>query len=209
MAQFTSTLREIAARIRGVFAKQHRDADLDDEFAAHLDLLAEENIRRGMTREEASYAARREFGGVEQIKETYRDRRGLPMLETFLQDLRYGARMMRKNPGFTALAVLTLALGIGATSAIFSVVNTLLLSPLPFADSDRIVLVQESIPKLVSGSMPVSAPDVADFRRMNHVFEDLGAYYSPSVDLSGNGLRRARNRSRPPHRYFALLERSR
>ncbi len=188
MAQFTSTLREIAARIRGVFAKQHRDADLDDEMAAHIDLLAQENIRRGMTPKEARYAARREFGGVEQIKETYRDRRGLPMLETFLQDLCYGARMMRKNPGFTALAVLTLALGIGATSAIFSVVNTLLLSPLPFADSDRIVLVQESIPKLVSGSMPVSAPDVADIRRLNHVFEDVGAYSSPSVDLSGNGL---------------------
>ena len=186
MWQIITNLREIAARIRGLSAKHHRDADLDDEMAAHLDLLAEENVRRGMPREEAQYAARREFGAIEQIKETCRDRRGLPMLETFLQDLRYGARMLRKNPGFTVIAVLTLALGIGAITAIFSVVNTLLLTPLPFADSDRIVLVQESIPKLVPGYMPVSAPDVVDFRRMNHAFEDLGAYTTTSTDLSGN-----------------------
>jgi len=179
-------LHEFGKRISGLFGKDRRDADLEDEFAAHFDLLAEENIRRGMSREEARYAARREFGGVEQIKEIYRHRRGLPMLETFLQDLRYGARMLRKNPGFTVVAVLTLALGIGATTAIFSVVNTLLLSPLPFSDSGRIVLLQESIPKLVPGSIPVSAPDVADFRRMNHVFEDLGAYTTSSTDLSGN-----------------------
>ena len=154
-------LREFGQRLGGLFGKRHREADMDDEFAAHLDLLAEENIRRGMPREEANDAARREFGGIEQIKESYRERRGLPVIETFLQDLRYGTRMLRKNPGFSVIAVLTLALGIGATTAIFSVVNTLLLSPLPFADSNRIVLLRESIPKLIPGNMPVSAPDVA------------------------------------------------
>jgi putative ABC transport system permease protein len=180
-------LRELGKRLIGLFGKSLRDADLNDEMAAHLDLLAAENIRRGMTQKEAGYAARREFGGVEQIKEAYRDRKGLPMLETFLQDLRFGARMLRKNPGFTVIAVLTLALGIGATTAIFSVVNTLLLSPLPFADSNRIVLIQESIPKLDSGDMGVSAPDVADFRRLNHVFEDVGAYSTAPADMSGRG----------------------
>jgi putative ABC transport system permease protein len=185
--KFQESLRESLTRIRELFRNRQRDADLDDELAAHLDLLAEENIRRGMAPDEARYAARREFGGVEQIKETYRDRRGLPMLETFLQDLRFGARMLRKNPGFTAVAVLTLALGIGATTSIFSVVNTLLLRPLPFPDPTRLVILQEAIPKIVPGKLSVSAPDVPDFRRLNHVFEDLGAFSSNSMDLSGTG----------------------
>jgi predicted permease len=180
-------LREFGNRVKALFSKSQQDSDLDDELAAHLDLLAQENIRRGMAADEARYAARREFGAVEQIKETYRERRGLPMLETFLKDLRFGARMLRKNPGFTAVAVLTLALGIGATTSIFSVVNTLLLRPLPFPDSNRIVILQEAIPKIVPGKMSVSAPDVADFRRLNHVLEDLGAFSSNAMDLSGTG----------------------
>jgi predicted permease len=180
-------LRDFGKRLGGLFGKKHDDADLEDEFAAHLDLLAEENIRRGMSEKEALYAARREFGGVEQIKELYRERRGLPMLETFLKDLRFGARMLRKNAGFTVIAVLTLALGIGATTSIFSVVNTLLLRPLPFADSNRLVILQEAIPKLVAGKLSVSAPDVADFRRLSHSFEDLGAFSSNAMDLSGSG----------------------
>jgi predicted permease len=180
------SIRQFANRLRQLFHKKRNEADLGDEVRTHLELAEQEYVRRGMTPEEATYAARREFGGVEQIKETYRDRRGLPVIETFLQDLRYGARMLRKNPGFSVIAVLTLALGIGATTAIFSVVNTLLLSPLSFADSHRIVLLRESIPKLIPGNMPVSAPDVADFHRMNHVFEDLGVYTTTSTDLSGN-----------------------
>jgi predicted permease len=180
-------LREFGKRLRGLFGKNNHDADLEDEFAAHLDLLAEEHIRRGMPREEASYAARREFGAIEQIKETYRERRGLPMLETFMKDLRFGARMLRKNAAFTTIAVLTLALGIGATTSIFSVVNTLLLRPLPFADSNRLVILQEAIPKLVPGKLSVSGPDVADFRRLSHSFEGLGGFSSNQMDLSGTG----------------------
>ena len=206
MSRFTAMLREMAVRIGGLFAKQHRDTDLDDEFAAHLDLLAEENIRRGMPRDEANYAARREFGGAEQIKETYRDRRGLPVIETFLQDLRFGARMLRKNSGFTAIAVLTLALGIGATTSIFSIVNTLLLRPLPFPDSGRIVLLQEALPKLIPGKIEVSAPDVADFRRLNHSFEDAGGFESISMDLSGVGSPERLAVTRTAAAVFQILE---
>ncbi len=180
-------LREFGTRLQGLFRKAPFDAALSDEVREHLALAEQEHVRRGMSQDEARHAAKRDFGGVEQIKEIYRERRGLPMLETFLQDLRFGARMLRKNPGFTAVAVLTLALGIGATTSIFSVVNTLLLRPLPFPNSNRIVMLQESMPKILPGKFSVPAMDVADFRRMSHSFEDLGAFTTNQMDLSGTG----------------------
>src|ERR1700681_641695 len=169
-------MRVLTSRLRDLFSKRRSDADLEDEFAAHLDLLAQENIRRGMPREEARYAARREFGGVEQIKQTYRERRGLPMLETFLQDLRFGARTLRKNPGFTAVAILTLALGIGANAAIFSVVNAVLIRPLPFKDSSRLVMLWEGLPDVGLPKMGFEAADYQIFERVQKSFEEIGAF---------------------------------
>jgi predicted permease len=186
MSRFASTLREIAARIRGLFEKRHIDADLEDEFAAHLDLLTEENIRRGMPRKEARYAARREFGGVELIKETYRERRGLPMLETLMQDLRYGARMLSKNPGFTAIAIVTLALGIGANTAIFSVVNSLLLTPPHYKQPDRLVMVWEQRPSGNWFQGPVSPANYFQWQDHNTVFEQMAVMYDDHLTLTGD-----------------------
>src|ERR1700722_18577327 len=119
-------LRVFAARLLGLFRDRRADENLDAELRAHLELLTEENIRHGMNAAQATEAARREFGGIEQAKESYRDQHGLPFLDTLLQDLRFALRTLGRQPGFSAAAILILALGISATTAVFSVVDRIL-----------------------------------------------------------------------------------
>jgi predicted permease len=174
-------LRILISRLAGLLRKARLERELDEEVRSHLQMLTEENLRRGMPVEEARYAALRGFGGVEQVKEVYRDRRGLPFLETLFQDLRYGLRQLRRSPGFTVVAVLTLALGIGANTSIFSLINSILLRPLPVQEPEQLVAV--SYDGHISFSF--SYPDYRDLRDRNGVFSQLAGFSYAPVTLGG------------------------
>jgi predicted permease len=131
-------IRIAISRSASFFHRKKLDADLDEELRSHIELAVEENVRRGMTRQEARTAALRVFGGVTQIQETYRVQRGLPVLEQMNRDIRFGMRQLRRSPGFAVTAILTLALGVGANTAIFTLIDSILLRPIPFADQDRL-----------------------------------------------------------------------
>jgi predicted permease len=133
-------LRVFLSKLRGLFLKRSLDQELADEITSHLEMQTEDYQRQGMSPDEARYAALRKFGGVEQVKETYRERRGLPYVETILRDLAYGARMLWRSPIITTVAILSLALGIGANTALFSVVDAVFLKTLPVAEPERLVV---------------------------------------------------------------------
>src|SRR6266699_2488089 len=135
--------QRVQRRIEGLFQKGKLDADMAEEMRAHIEMRTRENIEAGMSADEARYAAMRQFGWVDNIKETCREQRGVTWLEHLVQDLRYGARMLRKNPGSTLMAVLILAVGIGGTTAVFSVADKVLLNPIPGRNTERLFVVHE------------------------------------------------------------------
>lgn len=180
-----SGIRAFARRLLATLRRQH-EGDLDEEIRTHVEMQIDEYVRAGMPRDEAETAALRRFGRVDVIKDEYRDVRGLPALEALLRDVRYSARLLGRSPGFAAMAFLTLAIGIGATTAVFSLVNRSLLRPLPVERSDELVSLNNTGAR---GMLPmISYPNYVDLRHRADVFAGLVAYRFAPLSVSSNGL---------------------
>jgi len=178
-------LRIFIHRLCGLFLKRKMERDMEDEIRSHLDMQIEDNMRLGMCPEEARYEALRKFGGAEPVKESYRDCYRLSVVESTFQDFRYALRTLRRNPGFTAVAVLTLSLGIGASTAIFSVVEGVILSPLAYHDPDRLVMVWQRNPE--GRRISLSLPDFEEWQRHDAGFQQIaGARWNP-LNLTNPG----------------------
>jgi predicted permease len=180
-------LRVVASRIHGWLAGRRLDEELGAELETHLALLAEENVRRGMAPEEAALAARRRLGGLARIKEENWRHRGLPALEALFQDLRYALRMLAKNPSYAATAVLTLALGIGANTGMFSLVDAVLVRPLPFSEPGRLLFVAASPRQEPQLEIPLSPADYFDLAAGAKGLASLAVFTDQRLNLAGSG----------------------
>ncbi len=174
-------LNKFRLRLRSLFRRSIVESELDAEFRFHLDQLIEENIASGMTPQQARWAAQRAIGGVSQWKEECRDMRRVNFLQDLAQDLRYSIRSLAKSPGFTAVVVATLALGIGATAAIFTIVHSVLLRPLDYPKPDQLMYLTAESPATGGAGNALSAPEYLEFRRMTRSFAEVGAYSTSSA----------------------------
>ena len=165
--------RTIIHRLTALFRRQRLEEDLDEELRSHLEMATERNLSKGMSAEDARHEALRSFGGVEQTKELYRDQRGLPMIETTFQDLRFGLRMLRRNLGFSILAILCLTLGIGANAAVFSWIEGILFRPYPAVSHQERLLALTGTARSEAGHTLVSWPDFVDLRRNCTLFDSF------------------------------------
>jgi putative ABC transport system permease protein len=176
-------LDDLFFRVRSLFRRETVESEMEEELRLHSERQLEKYLKTGMSRGEAQRRVRMDFGGLEQVKEECRDARGVSLLETLAQDLRYGWRTLLNSPGFAAAALFTLALGIGANTAIFSVVYGVLLQPLPFRDAARLVLLHETTPKV--GDVSVSYPNFQDWRAQSHTFSEMAAVSNVGFNMNG------------------------
>jgi predicted permease len=200
--------RRIIAQFRSLLANKRVEEDLAREVASHLTLLADDFERQGMSREEAQLAARRAYGGVEQAKQAHRDERSLLWIEQSIQDLRYGLRTLSRSPGFTVTAVLTLALGIGACTAIFSLVNAVLIRSLPYGDPGRLVYLYTPNPqfKLPLEVFGPAYGDFYDLKKENHSFQDMTAFGQSVFSLASQGAAQRASAARVDGDFFKTFQ---
>jgi predicted permease len=198
-------LHRIFLRLRSLFRRNRVEQELANEFAFHLDRQTEENLARGLSASEARAAALRELGGIAQLQEECRDMRRVNLVETVLADVRYAARGFRRQPGFAILATLTLALGIGASTALFSLVNTVLIRRLPFADPGRLAMIWESD---TTGRTPLDTPapaNFADWKARNRTFDDMAAGGWVTFNFTGWGEPEQIHGQRVTANFFSVL----
>ena len=203
-------LRRTVAKLRNLLANKHAEEDLAREVASHLALLADDFELRGMSAEEARLAALRALGGVEQAKQAHRNERSLLWIEQAMQDLRYGLRTLSKSPGFTITAVLTLAVGIGACTAIFSLVNAVLIRSLPYGDSSRLVYLYTPNPqfKLPAEVFGPTYADFYDLKRESHSFQDITAFDQSIFSLASPGTAERISAARVDGDFFRTFQSS-
>ena len=175
-------LRAWLSRFKGLFRKDARERELADELESHLQMHIDDNIRAGMSPQEAKRVAVMKLGGIDQTKEAYRDRATIPFLESVVQDLRFTLRQLRKNPAFTVTAITMVALGIGASVAIFAFVDAALIKPLPYQNPARLVFVTETTPEIPRANL--SYPDYLDWKKLNRVFDSLDVFNQQSRIIS-------------------------
>src|SRR5580658_2463548 len=181
--------------------------EIDEELRFHIEQRTAENIAAGMSPEDAASDARKRFGNLQTVREQCREKRGANVGESTAQDIRFGLRTLRKNPGFTAAAVLTLAFGIGANTAVFSVVNTVLLKPLPYHKPARIVMVWTDNPSLNLSfhELPPTPPDLIEWREQARSFEQIAGIRPRTADLSEQGDPERTGGAQVTANFFALL----
>src|SRR6516164_5033237 len=208
-----SSFHRTLARIRAVFHSNDLDRDLVLELESHIQILVEQHTHKGASQEEAQRLARIELGGIAQLREAHREVRGLPLLDTVLQDIRFALRMFRKSPGFTTVAVLTLALGIGANTAIFSLTNQILLRDLPVPQAERLVILRSPGPNhghtwgdVDQGAQSFSYPMYKDLQERSTVFSGLLACRAATVNVSGHGETQAAHADLVSGNFFETLE---
>src|SRR5262249_20107035 len=198
-------IRALLIRLSALTQRERRDRELAAELESHLQMQVEENLRRGASFEQARRDALLKLGAIESAKEIYRDRRGIPLLESLGRDVRFGLRSLGKSPGFTAVALITLALGIGANTAIFSVVNAVLLRPLPYPDASRLVMVWATNSARGVTEDVASYPDFEDWRAQANSFQALAAFTTRGMIIAGAGEAEMANAVQATPGFFELL----
>ena len=201
----TRLLRRVWHRLLGSLGLRQADAEVAEEFESHIEMLTEQNIRRGLARDEAYRQAKLKFGSVPAATESYRDQRGLPVLDATVQDLRYAARVLRKNSGFASVAVLSLAIGIGANTAIFSLVSGVLLQPLPYEDPERLFAVREVRITDSTAVIPVNPVHARAWAEQCPSLEHVALVRSSRGQVSAGGDPATLPGARVTHNFFELL----